>query len=210
MRGVVILLGSLCVALVFIVEKMGTILQLTMTLESMTMGPQLGVFTMGILMPWIDATGALVGGITGLISMSLWCLTAQMAIADGQINHPHKSLTTDGCRYNFTAVASGDSDQLSEEANPLLRVSYMWYTLAGAIVAISVGNIAAQVNRVRGIPHLTPAPKLLAPPLRRLFKEPPHPSDERFIRAYGNKETCATDSNTINMKPMMTKNDLIS
>lgn len=35
---------------------MGTILQLTMTLESMTMGPQLGVFTMGILMPWVDAT----------------------------------------------------------------------------------------------------------------------------------------------------------
>lgn len=43
-------------ALVFIVERMGTILQLTMTLESMTMGPLLGVFTMGILMPWVDAT----------------------------------------------------------------------------------------------------------------------------------------------------------
>lgn len=42
--------------LVFIVEKMGTILQLTMTLEAMTMGPQLGVFSMGILMPWVDAT----------------------------------------------------------------------------------------------------------------------------------------------------------
>lgn len=42
--------------LVFVVEKMGTILQLTMTLEAMTMGPQLGVFTMGILMPWVDAT----------------------------------------------------------------------------------------------------------------------------------------------------------
>lgn len=40
----------------FVVEKMGTILQLTMTLEAMTMGPQLGVFTMGILMPWVDAT----------------------------------------------------------------------------------------------------------------------------------------------------------
>jgi solute carrier family 5 (sodium-coupled monocarboxylate transporter), member 8/12 len=43
-------------ALVFVVEKMGTILQLTMTLEAMTMGPQLGVFSMGILMPWVDAT----------------------------------------------------------------------------------------------------------------------------------------------------------
>ncbi|KAJ0182670.1 hypothetical protein K1T71_002039 [Dendrolimus kikuchii] len=188
MRGVVILLGSLCVALVFIVEKMGTILQLTMTLESMTMGPQLGVFTMGILMPWIDATGALIGGMSGLISMSWWCLTAQMAIAQGQISHPHKILTIEGCRYNFTMVQTDSSDQLREEVNPLLRVSYMWYTLAGAVMAISVGNIVSQVNRVRGIPHLSPAPGLLAPQLRWMFKEPPHPTDEPFIRAYGNNK----------------------
>lgn len=63
----------------------------------------------------------------------------------------------------------------------------MWYTLAGAIVAISVGNIVSQVNRVRGIPHLSPALDLLAPQLRKMFKEPPHPTDEPFIRAYGNK-----------------------
>lgn len=47
---------SLFAGLVFLVEKMGTILQLTMTLESMAMGPQLGVFTMGILMPGVDST----------------------------------------------------------------------------------------------------------------------------------------------------------
>ncbi|KAI8438245.1 hypothetical protein MSG28_010852, partial [Choristoneura fumiferana] len=99
LRGVVVLL-----ALVFIVEKMGTILQLTMTLEAMTMGPQLGVFSMGILMPWVDATGALIGGASGLITMAAWCLTAQMAIARGEITHAHKSLTTAGCTYNYTVV----------------------------------------------------------------------------------------------------------
>lgn len=54
--------------MVFIVEKMGTILQLTMTLEAMTMGPQLGVFSMGILMPWVDA----------MVRLTLFCL--QMSI----------------------------------------------------------------------------------------------------------------------------------
>lgn len=64
----------------------------------------------------------------------------------------------------------------------------MWYTITGAIIAIGVGNIVSQVNRVRGVPHLYPAPGLLAPQLRRMFKEPPHPADEPFIKAYGNNK----------------------
>ncbi|XP_030022475.2 sodium-coupled monocarboxylate transporter 1 [Manduca sexta] len=204
MRGVVILLGTLCVALVFIVEKMGTILQLTMTLESMTMGPQLGVFTMGILMPWVDATGALVGGVSGVAVMSWWCLTAQLAIARGQITHEHKPLDVLGCQYNFTASeVVGDRLDPSEDVNPMLQVSYMWYTLSGAVVTMCVGAAVSRVNRARGKPHLPPAPNLLAPQLRRLYKEPPHPTDEPYIRAYGNnKEAAKINSTSINMKSM--------
>lgn len=44
------------------------------------------------------------GGVSGLATMSWWCLTAQMAIARGQITHPHKDLSIDGCQYNFTVV----------------------------------------------------------------------------------------------------------
>ncbi|XP_028032685.1 sodium-coupled monocarboxylate transporter 1-like [Bombyx mandarina] len=202
MRGVVILLGALCVALVFIVEKMGTILQLTMTLESMTMGPQLGVFTMGILMPWVDATGALVGGVSGLMIMSWWCLTAQLSIARGEITHAHKPLTTLGCHYNYTVLETvAVNVGLGEQVNPVLRVSYMWYTLAGAVVTMCVGAAVSRVNRARGKPHLPPAPNLLAPQIRRLHKEPPHPTEEPFIQAYGNsKETCLINTTSINMK----------
>ncbi|CAB3239791.1 unnamed protein product [Arctia plantaginis] len=204
MRGVVILLGCLCVGLVFVVEKMGTILQLTMTLESMTMGPQLGVFTMGILLPGVDATGALIGGVSGLAVMSWWCLTSQLAIARGQITHHHKSLTTVGCQYNFTAVDNiGDHYVYRDEVNPVLRVSYMWYTLAGMLVTICIGAIVSRINRARGVPFVPPSPTLLAPQLRRLYKEPPHPSEELFIRAYGpNKEACELKPITTNVKPI--------
>ncbi|KAL4716596.1 hypothetical protein ACJJTC_010260 [Scirpophaga incertulas] len=204
MRGVVVILGTLCVGLVFIVEKMGTILQLTMTLEAMTMGPQLGVFSMGILMPWVDATGALVGGISGLGTMAWWCLTAQMAIARGHIVHPHKELVISGCHYNYTLVETTSvAPELIEAVNPVLRVSYMWYTLVGAIVTMCVGAAVSRVNRVRGKPHLPPSPQLLAPQLRGLYKEPPHPTDEPYIRAYGhNNESCQINSTSISMKPI--------
>lgn len=54
MRSVVVGVGILCVALVFLVEKLGTVLQLAMSLEAITNGPLLGIFTMGILMPIVN------------------------------------------------------------------------------------------------------------------------------------------------------------
>lgn len=56
MRLVVVGMGAICLALVVVVQKMGTVLQLTMSLEAITNGPLLGIFTIGILMPWINAT----------------------------------------------------------------------------------------------------------------------------------------------------------
>ncbi|XP_045447639.1 sodium-coupled monocarboxylate transporter 1-like [Melitaea cinxia] len=200
LKSVVIFLGVLCLGLVFIVEKMGTILQLTMTLEAMTMGPQLGVFSMGILMPWVDAMAALIGGITGLAIMSWWCLSAQFAIAKGLIVHPHKSLTTEGCQYNYTVVETVTHVE-GPEVSPILHVSYMWYTFVGAALTIIVGVTVSQINRCRGRAYVPPAPKLLAPVIRKLYREPPHPADEPFIRAYGCTKN-EKKSAAIDMKPI--------
>lgn len=48
--------------------------------------------------------GALAGGISGVLIMSWWCLTAQYAIAGGEITHEHKPLTVVGCSYNYTQI----------------------------------------------------------------------------------------------------------
>lgn len=56
MRLVVVGVGVFCLCLVFLVEKMGsTVLQLTMSLEAITNGPLLGIFTIGIMLPWIGS-----------------------------------------------------------------------------------------------------------------------------------------------------------
>lgn len=55
MRSVVVVIGVFSVGMVYIVEKMGTVLQLTMSLEAITNGPLFGIFTIGIFMPWIKA-----------------------------------------------------------------------------------------------------------------------------------------------------------
>lgn len=122
MRSVVVGVGALCAALVFVVEKMGTVLQLTMSLEAITNGPLLGTFTIGILIPWVgsgvsvsrqhrdESQGvriycyfqcALVGGVVGVIFMSWLSLKAQYWVATGTIVFPHKPMSVEGCSYDF-------------------------------------------------------------------------------------------------------------
>jgi solute carrier family 5 (sodium-coupled monocarboxylate transporter), member 8/12 len=56
MRGVVAVFGAICVVLVFVVEKLGAVLQLSMSLGAVTQGPLLGIFTMGVMFPWVHGT----------------------------------------------------------------------------------------------------------------------------------------------------------
>lgn len=56
MRGVVAVAGAICVALVFVVEHLGSVLQLSMSLGAVAHGPLLGIFTMGVLLPWVHGT----------------------------------------------------------------------------------------------------------------------------------------------------------
>lgn len=56
MRGVVAIFGAICVILVFVVEKLGAVLQLSMSLGAVAQGPLLGIFTMGVMFPWVHGT----------------------------------------------------------------------------------------------------------------------------------------------------------
>lgn len=56
MRFTVVFIGTISVALVFVVEYLGhAVLQLSTTLASVTGGPLLSLFLMGVLMPWINS-----------------------------------------------------------------------------------------------------------------------------------------------------------
>lgn len=52
-RSVVVIIGVLCIGLVYVVEKLGMVMQLSMTLGSSSQGPLFGCFCIGFLMPWV-------------------------------------------------------------------------------------------------------------------------------------------------------------
>lgn len=54
MRSVVVICGISSIGLVYVVEKLGMVLQLSATLQSIVYGPMLGIFSVGMLMPWLN------------------------------------------------------------------------------------------------------------------------------------------------------------
>ncbi|GJQ70266.1 hypothetical protein Trydic_g22707 [Trypoxylus dichotomus] len=197
MKSTVILMGAVCVGLVFIVEKLGTVLQLTMSVGPIANGPSLALFTMGILLPWINAKGAFFGSTVGLVVMSWLTVKTQTAIASGNLYFPEKPVTTAGCHYQFTPKVSpalnlrlnptiNTTDIIhTDELYMLYRLSYLWYTLFGALVSILVALIVTYATK-----PLDPRdvdPMLLAPFVRKLITPrtfPNQPKTTEIIYAY--------------------------
>lgn len=55
MRLTVVFFGLLALAMVFIVERLGQVLQLSMSLSGATLGPLLAIYIIGLFLPWINA-----------------------------------------------------------------------------------------------------------------------------------------------------------
>lgn len=51
MKIIVMINGALCTTLVFVVERLGGIIQLSYSLSGITAGPLIGLFTLGMLFP---------------------------------------------------------------------------------------------------------------------------------------------------------------
>lgn len=180
MRAVVAIFGTICVSLVFVVERLGAVLQLSMSLGAVTNGPLLGIFTMGVLIPWVHGRGAIIGGVTGLGMMAWICAKAQAAIASGELTFPVKPTTTQGCVYHFIPEAPYSMLAInmtvpdvyptvhSEPAFEIYHVSYLWYTFMGAMVTIIVSVIASFIMGAND--PLKMDSKLFAPFVRRILE----------------------------------------
>ncbi|KAL7040119.1 hypothetical protein ACKWTF_000279 [Chironomus riparius] len=186
MRSTVVIVGISSASMVYIVEKAGTVLQLTMSLEAITNGPLFGVFTLGIFLPWINSASALTGGISGVIFMSWLSFNAQYAIASGQMEFPPKDLAADQCPYSF--IPSNSTIKVSDEyIFPLYKISYMWYTLVGAIFTMLVSLLCSIFIFGFNDPS-TISSELLTPFLRKTFSKENEIKNERPIKAVKDTE----------------------
>ncbi|XP_041987857.1 sodium-coupled monocarboxylate transporter 2-like [Aricia agestis] len=144
MKIIVAVVGAMCVSLVFLVEHMGALIQAGKSLAGITAGSLLGLFTMGLFIPWINSTGALIGGISSTLLVGWISIGTQAAMMRGDIIVVPKPVDVSGCGENITIpfMATQPSVEFDRSGTFFLyRISYLYYTFIGMMVCIIVGSI---------------------------------------------------------------------
>ncbi|KAF2901934.1 hypothetical protein ILUMI_04247, partial [Ignelater luminosus] len=140
LKLLVIISGTICTVLVFIVEKMGGMLPFVTALQGIAGGPLVGLFSLGVLFPQANSKGALYGGIIALIFVAWKEFGSQWYQSQGLIKGPIKPLSVENC-VNYLNISVIQDDLALEEPFVLYRISFWYNTLIGAVIVIIIGLI---------------------------------------------------------------------
>ncbi|XP_015525076.2 sodium-coupled monocarboxylate transporter 1 isoform X1 [Neodiprion lecontei] len=151
MKLTVVLIGTICVGLVFLVEKLSSLIHAGKSLSGITAGPLLGIFTLGMFFPYANSAGALTGGIVSVCFVAWISFGTQAAISSGQIHFIPKPVSVEECSEQFKNISFQNSTTILEKASSeapffLYRMSYLWYTWVGFLVAILVGLLVSWIT----------------------------------------------------------------
>ncbi|KAJ4433254.1 hypothetical protein ANN_15513 [Periplaneta americana] len=167
MKTIVLVVGAISVLLVFVVEQLGGVLEISYSAQGITCGALLGLFSLGIFFPWANAKGALWGSIASLGIVSIIVFGAQRALATGKITHKTLPTSVLGCLANTTLNNSTVTellDQEQDEAFVLFRISYWYYGVVGSFTVIIVGMLISAITGLQNPRKLNIV--LIAPFLR--------------------------------------------
>jgi len=169
----VVILGVLCVGMVFLVDRLGDIFQLSLTVTGITAGAMLGLFSLGMLVPWATTKGAVAGGLVSMMTMIWIIVGAQWHMANRRFRYETLPSTTEGCSnltgsLNQTIAATRTPMQVESADEPFFvyRISFMYYTLLGALIVLLIGTI---VSFACGAPDLADVDRDHFPPFVTRF-----------------------------------------
>nr|CAD7255943.1 unnamed protein product [Timema shepardi] len=190
--------GVLSFALVFVVEHLGSVLQVALSFNGMVGGVTLGLFSLGMFFPWANSKGALVGGVTAA-ALVMWIgLGTQVAVARGLMELIPKNSTVEGCSCNNNSTALGKFNLVKEAAKTfrvvldepeepeleeqevfgLYKISYLWYSAIGFMVTVILGIVVSFLTDPQDPCSLDP--RLQSPPIRRLLRALPNSWKEKL------------------------------
>lgn len=206
MKMTVVSFGVISLTMVYVVERLGSVLQLTMSVPSTLTGCLFGVYIIGMFIPWIGRKATLFGVLSGSVLMIYIIGKAQINIANGSIQYETKSFSVEGCTYNFTATDlsnrtfDGQTDDYEFEIH---RVSYLYYLPMGAIITILISFIASFFVGFEDPKNVDP--RLLAPCMRKYLNngkvfttESLDDENEEFVVRYNRIKNFETHKNSMN------------
>ncbi|KAL5274150.1 hypothetical protein ACFFRR_000735 [Megaselia abdita] len=184
MRSTVIVVGIIGFCLVFVVEKLGTVMQLSATMQSITQGPLFAIFTIGMCLPWIKSESTITGGVMAFIIMAWICIKAQLAIATGDMVFRTKPVSIDGCDYYFGNVTISNVTNFVEDypEKSIYHISFLWYCPLGFAITIILSILSSFIYGWNDTSEMDR--DLIALPIHRFMKPRKYKSIDNITENY--------------------------
>ncbi|XP_070142746.1 sodium-coupled monocarboxylate transporter 1 isoform X5 [Drosophila kikkawai] len=171
MRLVVVTFGISSIFMVYVVEKLGMVLQLSATLQSSLYGPMLGIFTVGMLMPWVGEKCVFLGSIASFMTMAWIAVNAQIANITGSFRHTKLPVSVEQCDYEFdmSRYLNSTAEYEPHSGSSVYHMSFLLYAMLGASLTIILSNLATLVFGRQDIRNVDE--NLLAPFVQRYLRK---------------------------------------
>lgn len=142
MKILILFSGLYCIVMGLVVEQFGHLLQMVVTIASVTQGAVMGIFCLGMLWPWANKHGALWGSAVSVIGVSWLIAGAQFAIKNGTLSYPPKPTSVEGCSdygFNVTQLEFHDALESSSSEFSIYHISFVWYSTVGTFLVFLIG-----------------------------------------------------------------------
>ncbi|XP_014207706.1 sodium-coupled monocarboxylate transporter 2-like [Copidosoma floridanum] len=166
MKVISVFVGLISIALIFAIEHMGTVLEMSYSFRGAADGPLLGFFLLGMFFPCVGKKGAMTGACVGL-SFMLWVVVGAKWHMLYNPKSPDTKLPMSTA--NCSVVANETifektvlpTSKAYEEPMILFRISFLYFCLVGTVITVAVGvavsYIVGESNSTKVDPdHLTP------------------------------------------------------
>ncbi|KAF5273206.1 hypothetical protein FQA39_LY07537 [Lamprigera yunnana] len=154
LKVISVLIGLSSIALIYLLENIGTIFEAVYYIKGITDGAVLGIFLLGTLCPIANTKGAFSGGVASVTLMGIIIIGTQIYKWNGSITHATKPLHTYGCNVtnNQTFIGSATKSKAAlgsanEEVFWLFRISFHYYYVIGTITALVIGLLISWITK---------------------------------------------------------------
>ncbi|KAF5303905.1 hypothetical protein FQA39_LY01690 [Lamprigera yunnana] len=139
---IVVISGILCITLTLLIDKMGTILPITVAFLGLIHGYFLALFTLGMLCPIANSKGALCGMIVSFITATTIAILNQWYKTQGVVETFRRPLSVDNCSVPLNVTVP---PEISIDDVPfiLFRLSAWYNSVIGFVVLMVIGIVVS-------------------------------------------------------------------
>ena len=148
-KALAIAYGVFSYILIFLVKNIPGLVQAWLGIFGIFGGPVLGLFSLGMFIPWATSLGAMIGGSISLVFMLWVSIGGNMSRLSGQIFYEQKTVSISGCpaNLNVTSSSHASDETLSWWFHlDVYEISYMWYSGVACTIVIIIGCIVSAVQ----------------------------------------------------------------